>query len=804
MLISINWLRDFISADIPPQDIAHRLTMSGFEVNAIRQIGSEWNNVVVAELLQIEPHPQADKLALTTLRAGDKAYKVVCGAPNIKPGIKVPLALQGARLPGGIEIKPVRIRGISSEGMICSERELALGDDASGIMILADDLHHGTPLATSLGLADTILDIDITPNRADCLSILGIAREISAIFDVPLVLPDTTFEEQGAPIDERLNVSIIDSEACPRYAARLLTNLTIAPSPLWLRRRLEACGIRSINNVVDVTNYVLLEVGQPMHAFDCARLHNSSIVVKNASQGQSFVTLDETERMLDDATLMICDAHGPIAVAGIMGGMQSGISSTTTSVVLESAYFNPASIARTSRRLGLKTEAAQRFEKGVDIQGVVFALNRAAGLIVSLSNAMVASGLVDCYPLGPSHPQSIPLMLSKAQKISGLPLHTHEMSGLLRRLNFHIVEEAEEFIQVVPPTYRHDICEPIDLVEEIVRLKGYDQIPSSVPRAQLTAAQANAHHDLLERIRNIMMGMGFYEVINYSFIAHSHLGALGLPENDERLHPVRLLNPLSSSQAVLRTTILPSILINLKDNLNNKVNAARLFEIANVFQNRSAQTQPLETRRMAGLISGLRSEPQWSLPPEHVDFFDVKGAVETLFDALHIKASRYKPGSDEPFLHPNRSQTIYLADGLVGSFGEVHPDVCDRFDIDATAFVFDFDLSIIAKHFTDKPRFDQFSRYPAIFRDIALIVDESLAYDNIIETIRAFKNSLITDCHVFDCYRGKNIPSGKKSIALRVKFQSPQRTLTDDEVNRIHVKLLDAIARATGAELRQS
>jgi len=487
-----------------------------------------------------------------------------------------------------------------------------------------------------------------------------------------------------------------------------------------------------------------------------------------------------------------------------MGGINSGISSSTRSVVLESAYFAPVFIGKTSRRLNLKTEASQRFEKGVDIDGVVPAVNRAASLIASMSDARVAPGLIDCYPLQRPQPQPITLKKSRAKKVIGMSLPAGEMSHLLGRLNFRVVDETDDLLQVVPPTYRYDIHEAIDLIEEVVRLKGYEQIPSSVPKALLTETQTNVQLALLDCIRNVMIGMGFAEVINYSFFGPSLLSDLGFQDKDVRLHPLKLLNPLSSSQSVLRTTIIPSILLNLRDNLNNKISSARLFEIAHVFLRSQGLPQPVESRRIAGIISGLRYEPQWSLPQDEVDFFDAKGCVATLLDALHINAYRYESGSTEPYLHPGRSQTLYIADVRAGSFGEVHPDVRERFDINATAYVFEFDFGVMEKHFTDRQIYMPFSRHPAILRDIALIVDDDLPYDTITDAIKAFKHTLIAGCSVFDCYRGKNIPSGKKSIALRLKFQSPDRTLTDTEVNGIHDMLLDHIARVTGAELRQA
>lgn len=803
MYLSINWLRDFIPQEISVQDLADRLTMSGIEVEEIIRSGSEWDNVVVGEILEITRHPNAEKLQLAKVTTGEKILPIVCGAPNIEAGQHIALAVEGAQLPGGMAIKKSKIRGEISEGMICSEPELGLGEDHSGIMVLPPDAAIGMPLAHYLKLADTVLNLGITPNRADCLSVVGLAREIAAIFDIPLQLPQYRFEETDDGIETRAAVEIADADLCPRYTARLVTGLTVKPSPVWLQRRLVNCGIRAINNLVDITNYILLEWGQPLHAFDYSFIQDGKIIVRRAARGEKFTTLDAIERNLPDNALMICDGRRPVAIAGIMGGENSGILPTTDTVLIESAYFTPHSIARTSRALNLKTEASLRFEKGIDINGVLPSLHRAAQLMAELGGGKIAKGFVDAYPVKLAAPQPVRLSVKKTNAVTGLTLSQHDVASVLERLQMTTQSPDADTLLATAPSFRYDLNEPIDLIEEVARLTGYDHIPVTYPRAALSGNAENQSLKLAGIIRDLLVARGFFEVINYSFCAPEHIAGLRLAGDDARSAPLPILNPLASSQSVMRTSIVPSLLLNLRENLNNKSSAIKLFELSRIFMPRGADQQPHEPRRLAGLMAGLQQGEGWNLQNAMVDFYDIKAAVESLLLRLHIHDTRFSQDGREPYLHPHKMLSVNAGGRCIGSLGEVHPDVLEHFDIKAPAYVFELDIDVLAKLWNDAVSFSPFSRQPAILRDIALIVDDTVPAEKFFSAVANFKNKLITDMTIFDSFRGGTIQPGKKSLAFRLKFQSNDRTLTDAEVNKIHDRLVAYLAQETGAELRQ-
>ncbi|MBN2108850.1 MAG: phenylalanine--tRNA ligase subunit beta [Deltaproteobacteria bacterium] len=803
MYLSINWLQDFIPQEIPVQDLADRLTMSGIEVEEIIRTGSEWDNVVVGEILEITRHPNAEKLQLAKVTTGEKILPIVCGAPNIAVGQHIALAVEGAQLPGGMTIKKSKIRGEISEGMICSEPELGLGEDHSGIMVLPPDAPLGMPLARYLKLSDTIFNLGITPNRADCLSVVGLAREIAALFGIPLQLPQYRLEETGDAIDTRVAVEIADADLCPRYTARLVTGLTVKPSPLWMQRRLVNCGIRAINNLVDITNYILLEWGQPLHAFDYSFIQDGKIIVRRAARGEKFTTLDAIARELPDNALMICDGRRPVAIAGIMGGENSGILPATDTVLIESAYFTPHSIARTSRALNLKTEASLRFEKGIDINGVLPSLHRAAQLMAEFGCGKIARGCIDAYPAKLAPPRPVRLSVKKTNAVTGLSLSQQDVTSVLERLHMATQAPDADTLLATAPSFRYDLNEPIDLIEEIARLTGYDHIPVTYPRAALSGNTKNRNLKLAGIIRDMMIARGFFEVINYSFCGPEHIAGMRFAGEDARSTPLPILNPLASSQSVMRTSIVPSLLLNLQENLNNKSSAIKLFELSRVFIQQSGSPQPQEPRRLAGLMAGMQQGEGWNLQNAMVDFYDIKAAVESLLQMLRIRDTRFLQDGREPFLHPHKMLSIYAGDHCIGCLGEVHPDVLEHFDVKVPAYVFELDVDQLAKLWSDAVSFAPFSRQPAILRDIALIVDDTVPAEKFFSAVAGFKNKLLTDMKIFDSFRGGTIQPGKKSLAFRVKFQSNDRTLTDAEVNKIHDRLVAHLVQATGAELRQ-
>jgi len=803
MLISLNWLKEFVPLDDAAPAIADRLTMSGFEVEAIQSLGSEWDNVVVGEILTITKHPNADKLSLATVATGDRTYAIVCGAPNIREGQKIPLALEGALLPSGIAIKKTKIRGQVSEGMICSETELGLGTDTSGIMVLPSNAPVGAALADYLQLRDTILDISITPNRPDCMSILGIARELAALYNVSYTIPQTSLIESDEHTSSSIAVQIDTPEQCPRYAARIVRQVTMRPSPLWMQRRLIACGMRPINAIVDVTNYVMLERGQPLHAFDLARISDARIVVRRSRPGEKFVTLDGVERQLPEDALLICDGSEPVAIAGIMGGLQSGVSSETRDVLIESAYFLPRTINHTSRRMNLKTEASQRFEKGIDCDGVISSLNRAAALMQQLAGGKVTAGCVDQYvrTLPPRRP--VMVRVSKINRIAGTRLSHTEIASLLQNLHCQVSSENDDSLMVTAPSFRYDLNEPIDFVEEVARISGYNRIPVTLPVIEMQSPQRDTKQLCAEAARDVLHAGGFFETIHYSFTSPELIAALRFPADDPRSQPVALRNPLSQSQSVLRTTLLPELLATIRSNTNNGATSLRLFELGNVFLASSSAPQPREIMMLSGAITGNRHPVTCHEAPSEHDIFDLKGALSMLCTKLHTAPLRMVAGSHELFLHPVMSLSLYLEQELIGAAGLVHPDISEFFEFQKPVYVFELDFNRFSSYAFRQVRFAPFSRQPAIYRDIALLVPENVPTGRLCEAISSFKNNLISDVAVFDIFRGGTLPRGQKSIAIRLKFQSPDRTLTDTEVNTIQQRLLSFLTKETGAALRQ-
>jgi phenylalanyl-tRNA synthetase beta chain len=802
MLLSLRWLKEFVPVTVPVSELAHKLTMSGFEIESIVEIGPQWDHIIVAEVLESTRHPDADKLTVNTVYTGEMNLQVVCGAPNVAPGQKVALALPGAAFPSGLIIKRSKIRGQRSEGMLCSASELCIGEADGGILVLDSSHIPGTLLADALDLRDTVLDVSITPNRADCLSVIGMAREVAALFDVPLNIPMSETVAAGPSVAETITIDIQDSEACPRYCAGYAYNITIAPSPLWMRRRLENCGLRSINNIVDITNYVLLEWGQPLHAFDYSLLQGKQIVVRAAGASEQFTTLDDVSHTLPSGSLMICDAEQPRALAGIMGGLNSSITSETKTVLLESAWFKPAKIAETSRSLGIKTEASLRFEKGVDINGVVPALQRAAALIIELEAGSIASDILDCYPVTVPEPAPIPVHVPALNTILGLCLDAQTVTGLLSRLQMRVTSDTADCLSVTPPSHRYDITSQIDIIEEVARLNGYDTIPVTYPSVHLSDIDVPGNHCTAVQTRALLTAAGFCEVINYSFQDPALIDALRFTSGDARRDPVRLLNPLSSSQSAMRTTLLGSLLQNLQSNLNaNRCPWYGVFEISNVFI-KDASDRITEKSLLAGLACGTHHTDTWSLSTRPVDIFDIKGCIEALMHGLNIRATRCEPGSNEPFLAPRSGMSIFIGDDYCGMFGTLLPDIAEAFDALSPVNVFELDFNLICAYYTDEITYIPFSRFPAVQRDIALVIDQSITADDISAAIAGFGHKLLKQWQMFDYYQGTSIEPGKKSLAYRLTFQSDERTLTDSEVTTIHDKLLETLRIKLGAGLR--
>ncbi|UCC66666.1 MAG: phenylalanine--tRNA ligase subunit beta [Deltaproteobacteria bacterium] len=801
MRVSLNWLKEYVDFDLTPSELAELLTMAGLEVEGIEEVSPDLKGVVVAQIASISPHPKANRLSLCRVRVGEEVYPIVCGARNMKEGDKVALALVGAELPQGVRIKRTKIRGEFSEGMMCSEAELGLSSSSEGIMILPPEALVGVPLTDFLTGRDHILEVSLTPNRGDCLSMIGMAREVAALTGGRFHTPTPQLREIEERVDDLVRVSVPDADLCPRYAARLITGVKIGPSSFWLRTRLERAGVRSINNVVDVTNYVMLEYGQPLHAFDFDRLEGTEVVVQRAGEGDTFVTLDGVERLLDRDTLMICDAVTPVAIAGIMGGLNSEIRDDTSRVLLESAYFSPEGTRRTSKALGLQTESSYRFERGVDFEGVLPASLRASALIAELAAGEVVQGVIDCYPAPIPRPE-IRLRLAKVSALLGVRLEGREVKEILRRLLMEIkVGKGEEWV-ICPPTYRGDISREIDLIEEIGRIKGYDLIPVQIPKVWILPFKKRKEEELEERVKKVLIGLGFYEVITYSFISPQSLQALRLSSNDRRLRPLTLLNPLTEEQSVMRTTLLPGLLETAKYNLSHKNRDMKMFELREVYYPTDGGKLPEERRSLAGLVMGAFAGGGWNISPKEVDFYDVKGCVERLLFDLGIPSPAFSFGEDISYLHPHKAGVIELDGEWVGVLGELHPEVANAYGLPSGVYIFEFDLPLLLDQYLKERKFIPIPRFPSVARDVSVMVDEGVSAEEIAEIIRGVGSKFMERVEVFDCYHGDPIPPGQKGLAFRIRYRSPERTLTDEEVNGFHREVLEKLRGVPGLMIR--
>lgn len=801
MKVSLNWLKEYVEIRMDLKELIHLLTMGGLEVESATSTGQGFEKVIVAEIESIRRHPNADRLSLVKVKTPEEKFSIVCGATNIREGQKVPLALIGARLPNGVEIKKSKIRGEVSEGMLCSEIELGLGQDASGIMVLDPEVALGANLGEALGLSDTVLDISITPNRPDCLCVIGIAREIAAFTHQRLSYPVLSLTEKGDEIYRRTAVSLLDPDLCPRYVARLIEGVKIGPSPHWLKNRLEKVGIRSINNVVDVTNYVMMEYGQPLHAFDFDLLEEGRIVVRRARRGEEFVTLDGVKRKLDEEMLMICDGVKPVAIAGVMGGLNSEIRDHTRTVLLESAYFQPMNNRNTSRRLGFETEASYRFGRGIDYGGCLKAANRAASLIQELSGGRVVEGAIDAYPK-PLQPRSIRLNVSHVNRILGTEIPAKQMRVYFENLELDVHEEDEQTLTVTPPSFRGDLEREIDLVEEVARLNGYDHIPLTLPKGSPSSAEMSREFLLEQKAKDLLIRHGYYEVITYSFIAPTSLNGLHLTPEDPRRRGIPILNPLTEDSSVMRTSLLPGLMETLHYNLSHKNVNLRIFELKKVFLAQEGEKLPREIKYLTGLATGAEAELHWSSKMRPIDFYDVKGCLEDLFESLQVRGVRYRKTEEIPFLHPGKSSSLKIGEEVLGYMGEIHPETLAHYEIASKVYLFEIDFDRMAAYAGEEKRFRSLPKFPAIFRDLSLVVEDRLEVEKVKQAIGELQEPLIEDILLFDLYQGPPIPQGKKSISYRIRYQASDRTLTDDEVNLIHEKIILRLMEIFKAELR--
>jgi phenylalanyl-tRNA synthetase beta chain len=809
MRVPLGWLAEWISVAPPAAALAERLTLAGLAVDSIERIGPELSGVRVGLVRQRSPHPGAGRLSVCQVQLAPEGeesalVEIVCGAPNVAAGQKVAVALPGTRLPDGSVLKRSKIRGVVSNGMICSARELGLGGEHEGILVLDPSAPVGASLSSVMPVGETVFELELTPNRGDCASILGVAREVRALFGGELRFPPCTPKEDAAPASEQVRVEVVDTSGCPQYIARVVRGVRVGPSPDWLRRRLESIGVRSISNVVDVTNLVLHELGQPLHAFDLSTLRGGIVRVRSASGGESLVTLDGERRELSPEDLVIADAERAIALAGIMGGAETEVSATTTDLLIESAQFAPTRIRPSARRAGIRSEAAYRFERGVDPRGVRRAADRAALLVAEVAGGTVSSGTVEVRSAGVT-PREIVLDPARVGRLLGTTLSTDAVRGLLERLEI-AVRFSEGRLVCVPPSYRADLALPEDLVEEVARIHGYERIPATLPEGRVRPVHASRARVLRDRAADTLVGAGLVETMTLAFMNPGDLDRLDLSLDDPRRRTVRVLNPVSEEDSRLRSTLLPSLLRATRQNLARRVERVQLFEISRVFlaggvEDGPPPDLPDEPLRLLAVVTRGERTSLWE-PHEPVPlFFEAKGLADRLLRGLGYTAW-FRAGASEPYLHPGAASDIGVGETVVGCVGELHPEVAAGFEIEVPCAVCELDLRALSELLAESPRFHEVSNQPPVRRDIAVLLDRDRPAGDILEAIRKTGGPHLVSADIFDRYEGRGIREGKVSLAFRLIFQRLDRAFTDEEIVRMTDRVVQMLAHRFGGELR--
>lgn len=790
MKFAEQWLRSLCDPALDSAALAHALTMGGLEVEAVEPVAPEFSGVVVAEILSVAPHPDADRLRVCAVSAGAEPLQIVCGAPNAAAGLKVPLARVGARLPS-MEIKAAKVRGVESRGMLCSEVELGLSAEGAGLMVLPADAEPGTELRAYLRLDDRIFTIKPTPNRGDCLSLNGLARETAALTGA-VQAPLSIAPVAGVLTDPPPAVRVEAVEACPLYCARAVRGVNAgAATPAWMAQRLARCGLRSISAIVDITNYVMLELGQPLHAFDLARIQDG-ITVRMARAGEKLVLLNGEEATLGAGHLLIADGRGPLALAGIMGGRDSGVGDATQDVLLESAYFTPAAVAGRARALGFASDASYRFERGIDPALTRDALERATQLLLEICGGR--AGAVTAVGKGPAARSPVRLRPARAQRLLGIALDDSEIQNGLRRLGFQPARGNDGF-EAVPPSWRHDIAIEEDLVEELARLYGYDRIPARLPLAASALLPVEGGRVGLRALRARLVDRDYQEVVSYSFVS-----AEAERDFSGNADPVRLVNPIAAHMDVMRSSLLPGLMGVLKTNLDNlgAQERVRLFESGRCFLSGSGgETEALQPSRIAALAYGTVWAEQWGGKAAAVDFYDVKADLEAL---VYPRQVRCEAGT-HPALHPGRSARVMLGDAVAGWIGEVHPALLQKYGIPGVPVAFEIDLQTASAQPT--PRYQDFSRLPAVRRDISVELPEKLSLQTILDGLQGKLPEIVTKVVPFDIYRGKGIDSDKKSVAFKIILQDTEKTLTEAEIEAARQRTLEVLQEQFGATLRK-
>jgi phenylalanyl-tRNA synthetase beta chain len=800
--ITINWLRELVDVVLAADELAETLVMAGLEVEGVEERRPSWGAVEIAEIESIRPHPNADRLRLCQVRRASETVSVVCGASNMQAGDKVALAVPGTVLPDGKRIELTTIRGERSHGMLCSTRELALDDDdRGGIMILPTDAVVGTAVVTYLGAEDTVLELSVTPNRGDCLSVLGVAREVAALTGAALHVRSPRVEEEKTAARQLAQVEVQAPDLCPRYSARVVRDVRVAPSPLWLQTRLAMVGLRPINNIVDATNYVMLERGQPLHAFDLSRLRGARVSARRLGTRQHYETLDGVVRELLPDDLVIADGEGPVAIAGVMGGADSEIEDDTRSVLLESAFFVPETVRRTARRLGLISESSYRFERGVDPSAVVDALDRVTQVIVSTAGGQVARGVLMAGAAKWRARPAIRLRPARVNALLGTSLKVTEIERPLRALGATVSGNGPAARRVVPPAHRFDLQSEVDLIEEVARLTGYDGIPASMPAIGVGGPGLGPGHDVEERIRACIRSAGFDEMVTSAFVSpDDNRDFPGLPEVAGRA--VGLANPLSTDSAEMRRSLLAALVTVVEDNRRQGASHVAGFTIGHVFGADGDRYHEVQTLGL--ILWGAWPSSALGAAPRPCDFGDLKGTLDLFFRELHLEGVRWEvPGGDAKYLHPGKAARITIGGVLCGFAGALHPDLVAARELEGEPFVAELDLMRVVQYCPRRVIFQALPRFPAVVRDIAVVVDEGFQAQQVLDAVEEIAEPLVEDVRVFDQYTGAPIPTGKKSLAYTIAYRAPNRTLTDDEVNAMHEQIVARLVRQLPLEVRR-
>ncbi|MAX51188.1 MAG: phenylalanine--tRNA ligase subunit beta [Methylophaga sp.] len=790
MKFSEKWLREWVNPALDTDALVEKLTGAGLEVDAVEAVAGEFSGVVVGQVTSVTPHPDADKLRLTKVNVGGEALlDIVCGASNVREGLKIPVAVIGAVLPGNFKIKQAKLRGVPSFGMLCSSKELGLTESADGLMELADDAPVGEDFRVYLDLDDKAIDIDLTPNRSDCLSVAGVAREVGVLTseDINAVAS----EPVSATSSKILDVNVEATAACPRYLGRIIENINpAAETPVWMQEKLRRSGLRSLGPVVDVTNYVMLELGQPMHAFDLGKIEQS-INVRLSQQGEKLTLLDGQTIDTQADTLLICDAEKPLALAGVMGGQDSSVSSLTTSLFLESAFFAPEAIAGKARSYGLHTDSSHRFERGVDPELASKTMNRATSLLLEIVGGEAGPVIEECSEKDLPKTATIHLRTDRIKRVLGLELDGKTVAEQLTRLGL-AVDVVEDGWQVSVPSFRFDLSIEVDLIEELGRLYGYDKLPNTRPQGTVLTTNITETLTPVERLQNLMVDRGYHEAVTYSFVEPKIQQLLAQDDSA----PIKLANPISSDLSVMRTSLWPGLVQAMVYNANRQHDRIRLFEVGRVFK--GTLNDIAQPRQIGGLIYGSNYAEQWSQKPREVDFFDIKADVEALL-ALGGGQVRFEKES-HPALHPGQSARVYKNDEAIGWLGAIHPKLNKSLDIDGKVYVFELSLNELVDSVV--PEFETLSKFPALRRDLALLVDDAVNAGQIEDCLSKIDSDILKSFQLFDVYSGEGVELGKKSLAVAFILQHKERTLTDDEVDSLLKTVTETLSQKLNATIR--